>query len=59
MKDVTKRNVSAVVASIVDPLALISWSLIPYKICVQELRFHKLSWGNTRPNELLEKMVAT
>jgi hypothetical protein len=55
MKYVTKRNVAAVVASIVDPLALLSWSLIPYKVCLQELRFQKLSWDDTRPNELLEK----
>ena len=55
MTDVTKSNVAAVVASVDGPLAFISWSLIPYKLCLQELRLHKLSWDETRPNELLEK----
>ena len=55
MQDVSKWKVATVVASIFYPLGLISPSVIPYKIFLQELWLHKLSWGKTLPTELLEK----
>jgi hypothetical protein len=54
-ENVTKRKVAMVVASIFDPLGLISPSVIPYKIFLQELWLHKLSWDDTLPTELWGK----
>ena len=55
MTDVSKCKGTAVVASIFDPLELISPLVIPYKIALQELWLHVLNLDNTLPTELLEK----
>jgi hypothetical protein len=59
MEDVSKCKVGAVVASIFDPVGLLSPSFIPYKIFLQELWLHKLRWADTLPTELWGKMAAT
>jgi hypothetical protein len=55
MHDVSKWKVAAVVASIFYPLGLISPSVIPYKVFLQELWLRRLSWDDTLSTELLEK----
>jgi hypothetical protein len=54
-EDISKRTVAAVIAPVFDPLGLISPSVTPYKILLQELWLHILSWDDTLPTELLEK----
>jgi hypothetical protein len=53
-ENVTKRKVAAGFASIFDSLGLISPSVIPYNIFLQELWLHKLSWDDILPTELWE-----
>lgn len=52
-KPVTKREVASIVASIFDPLGLISPVVILYKIFLQQLWLCGINWDDTLPSSLL------
>lgn len=49
---VTKRSVLSIVASIFDPLGLVSPVVIVYKMFLQQLWSHSLQWDDELPDEL-------
>ena len=54
---ISKRIVSSIVATIFDPLGLISPVVIVYKIFLQQLWLHKLHWDEQLPFELLNQWM--
>jgi len=53
---VGKRIISSIVATIFDPLGLIS-PVVVYKIFLQQLWVHKLDWDERLPSELLNQWM--
>jgi len=57
---VSKRIISSIVATIFDPLGLISpVVVVVYKIFLQQLWVHKLDWDEQLPSELLNQWMDT
>ena len=54
---VSKRIISSIVATIFDPLGLISPVVVVYKIFLQQLWLHKLDWDDKLPSELLNRWM--
>jgi len=55
---VSKRIISSIVATIFDPLGLISpVVVVVYKIFLQQLLLHKLDWDEQLPSELLNQWM--
>jgi len=53
---VSKRIISSIVATIFDPLGLIS-PVVVYKIFLQQLCLLKLDWDEQPPSELLNQWI--
>jgi hypothetical protein len=53
---VSKHIISSIVATIFDPLGLISQGVV-YKIFLQQLWQHKLDWDDQLPSELLNQWI--
>jgi hypothetical protein len=57
---VSKRILSYIVATILDPLSLMSpvvFVVVVYKIFLQQLRLHKFDWDDQLPPELLNQWM--
>jgi len=53
----SKHIISSIVATIFDPLGLISPVVVVYKIFLQQLWLHKLDWDEQLPSELLNQWM--
>jgi hypothetical protein len=57
LKKITKRTTVSSIATIYDPLGLLSAVLIKAKIFMQSLWLHKIDWDETLPPQLQEKWI--
>eukprot|EP00112_Aurelia_sp_Birch-Aquarium-sp1_P000702 Seg1067.15 transcript_id=Seg1067.15/GoldUCD/mRNA.D3Y31 product="hypothetical protein" protein_id=Seg1067.15/GoldUCD/D3Y31 len=53
----TKRNILSVIASVFDPLGLISPVIVPAKILLQDICKSKISWDERPSEEILRKWL--